>query len=47
MHGSGWWKLQNGKVKPGEWKDDKLVRWTVPEQSESQMRAQRIKSRKN
>ena len=46
MHGSGWWKFPNGRVKPGEWKDDKLVRWTGPEQSETQMRAQRIKARK-
>lgn len=42
-HGSGWWRFTNGKVRPGEWKDDVLVRWTGPEQFEVQMKAKRIK----
>ena len=42
-HGPGWWRFTNGKVRPGEWKDDVLVRWTGPEQFEAQMKAKRIK----
>lgn len=43
MHGSGWMKFTNGKVRPGEWKDNTLVRWTGPEQFEAQMKAKRLK----
>lgn len=42
-HGSGWWRFTNGKVRPGEWKDDALLRWTGPEQFEVQMKARRIR----
>ena len=43
MHGSGWMKFTNGKVRPGEWKDNVMVRWTGPEQFEAQMKAKRLK----
>ncbi len=41
--GSGWWRFSNGKVRPGEWRDDVLLRYTGPEQFEAQMKAKRIK----
>jgi len=44
MHGTGWWKFQNSKVRPGEWKDNKLIRWTGGEQFEAQMKARKLKS---
>lgn len=43
-HGPGWWKFIHGKVRPGEWKDDELLRWTGPEQHEAQMKAKKLKS---
>jgi len=42
MNGPAWWRFTSGKVRPGEWKDDKLVRWTGPEQFEAQMKAKRL-----
>jgi hypothetical protein len=42
MHGAGWWKFTHGKVRPGEWKDNNLLRWTGPEQFEAQMKAKRL-----
>ncbi|RYY82671.1 hypothetical protein EON63_12905 [archaeon] len=42
-HGSGWWKFPTGKVRPGEWKHDELLRWTGPEQYEAQMKAKKLK----
>jgi hypothetical protein len=44
-HGSGWWKFTNGKVRPGEWKDDELIRWTGLEQFEAQMKAKKLKAK--
>jgi hypothetical protein len=44
-HGPGWWRLTSGKVRPGEWKEDQLVRWTGPEQFEAQMKAKRLKEK--
>ena len=41
MSGSGWWRFTSGKVRPGEWANDKLVRWSGPEQFEAQMKAKR------
>ena len=41
MHGPGWWRLASGKVRPGEWKDDRLSKWTGPEQYETQMKAKK------
>lgn len=45
MHGAGWWKYTHGKVRPGEWKDNVLLRWTGPEQFEAQMKAKRLLKR--
>lgn len=42
MHGSGWWKFPHGKVRPGEWKDGVLIKWTGPEQLEAQVKAERV-----
>jgi len=42
MNGPAWWRFTSGKVRPGEWRDDKLVRWTGPEQFEAQMKAKRL-----
>ena len=42
-HGSGWWRLTNGKVRPGEWKNDVLSRWSGPEQFEAQMKAKQAR----
>lgn len=42
MNGAGWWRFTSGKVRPGEWRDDKLLRWTGPEQFEAQMKAKRL-----
>ncbi len=44
-HGSGWWRFTNGKVRPGEWKDDVHVKWTGPEQYEAQMKAKKLKNK--
>ncbi len=44
-HGSGWWKFTHGKVRPGEWRDDSLLRWTGPEQFEAQMKAKKLKGK--
>jgi hypothetical protein len=44
-HGPGWWKFVSGKVRPGEWKDDELIRWTGPEQYEAQMKAKKMKGK--
>lgn len=41
MNGSGWWRFSSGKVRPGEWINGKLDRWTGPEQFEAQMKAKR------
>jgi len=41
MHGSGWWRHTNGKVRPGEWKEDKFLKWTGPEQFEAQMKVRK------
>jgi hypothetical protein len=43
MHGPGYMRFTSGKVRPGEWKDDVMLRWTGPEQFEAQMKAKRIK----
>ena len=40
-HGTGWWRLSNGKVRQGEWKNDEFVKWTGPEQFETQLKLQR------
>ena len=45
IHGTGWWRMQNGKWKPGEWKDNMLQRWTGPEQFEAQMKAKRVRGK--
>lgn len=45
MHGAGWWKFAHGKVRPGEWKNDELLRWTGPEQFEAQMKAKRLRGK--
>ena len=40
-HGPGWWRATNGKVRPGEWKNDEFVRWTGNEQFEAQQKIKR------
>jgi len=45
QYNSGWMKFPNGKVRPGDWKDDQLVRWTGPEQFEAQMKARKLLKR--
>jgi hypothetical protein len=45
-NGVGWWRGLNGKYKPGEWKEDRFIKWTGPEQFESQMKAKRIQQQK-
>lgn len=44
-HGQGWWRFPNGKVRPGDWKDDVNLRWTGPEQYEAQMKAKKLKNK--
>ena len=44
--GSGWWRFTNGKVRPGLWANDKLEKWTGPEQFEAQMRAKKAQEKK-
>ncbi len=39
-HGTGWWRMTNGKVRAGEWRNDEFVRWTGPEQFETQLKLQ-------
>ena len=43
MHGPGWWRFTNGKVRSGEWKNNEHSRWTGPEQFETQMNKKKMK----